>query len=32
MLADLVAREHGGGLTLPAVEHGFAVELRLATD
>jgi len=32
MLADLVARAHGGGLTLPAVEHGFAVELRLATD
>ena len=30
MLADLVARVHGGHLALPATEHGFAVELRLA--
>ena len=30
MLADLVARAHGGRLQLPAVEHGFAVELQLA--
>lgn len=29
MLADLVARAHGGRLTLPAVEQGFAVELQL---
>jgi signal transduction histidine kinase len=29
MLADLVARAHGGRLRLPAVEHGFAVELEL---
>ncbi len=28
-LADLVARAHGGGLALPAVERGFAVELWL---
>lgn len=28
-LADLVARAHGGGLALPAVATGFAVELRL---
>lgn len=30
MLADLVARAHGGGLVLPATDTGFAVELRLA--
>jgi two-component system OmpR family sensor kinase len=30
MLADLVARAHGGVLTLPAVAQGFAVELSLA--
>jgi signal transduction histidine kinase len=30
MLADLVARAHGGALTLPEVADGFAVELRLA--
>ncbi|MBE0546645.1 MAG: sensor histidine kinase, partial [Rubrivivax sp.] len=30
MLADLVARAHGGGLTLPAVERGFVAELRLS--
>lgn len=30
MLADLVARAHGGALTLPEVAEGFAVELRLA--
>lgn len=30
LLADLVARAHGGGLELPEVEQGFAVELRLA--
>jgi len=29
LLADLVARAHGGGLDLPEVEQGFAVELRL---
>jgi signal transduction histidine kinase len=29
MLADLVARAHGGVLTLPAVAQGFAVELQL---
>ncbi len=29
MLADLVARAHGGTLTLPIVEKGFALELRL---
>jgi len=29
MLADLVARAHGGTLTLPEVAQGFAVELRL---
>ncbi|NUZ06609.1 sensor histidine kinase [Piscinibacter koreensis] len=29
MLADLVARAHGGGLRLPEVPQGFAVELRL---
>jgi signal transduction histidine kinase len=29
MLADLVARAHGGTLHLPAVAQGFAVELRL---
>lgn len=29
MLADLVARAHGGALSLPAVAAGFAVELRL---
>ena len=30
MLADLVARAHGGGLSLPDLGPGFAVELRLA--
>ncbi len=30
LLADLVARSHGGALELPEVEQGFAVELRLA--
>ncbi len=30
LLADLVARAHGGALELPEVEQGFAVELRLA--
>jgi C4-dicarboxylate-specific signal transduction histidine kinase len=30
MLADIVARAHGGHLALPAVDAGFAVELRLA--
>ena len=30
MLADLVARAHGGGLSLPAAERGFMVELRLS--
>ena len=30
MLADMVARAHGGALSLPPVETGFAVELRLA--
>ncbi|MDP1647943.1 MAG: HAMP domain-containing sensor histidine kinase [Rubrivivax sp.] len=30
MLADLVARAHGGGLTLPVAEHGFVAELRLS--
>lgn len=29
MLADLVARAHGGALQLPAVAHGFAVDLCL---
>ena len=29
MLADRVARAHGGALTILAVEHGFGVELRL---
>ncbi|OWQ88632.1 hypothetical protein CDN99_16890 [Roseateles aquatilis] len=29
MMADLVARAHGGGLRLPVVAEGFAVELRL---
>lgn len=29
MLADIVARAHGGHLTLPAVDAGFAVELSL---
>jgi hypothetical protein len=29
MLADLVARAHGGRLTLPAVDRGFAADLRL---
>jgi signal transduction histidine kinase len=31
MLADLVARAHGGVLTLPAVDQGFAVELQLGS-
>jgi signal transduction histidine kinase len=30
VLADLVARAHGGGLRLPDTERGFAVELLLA--
>jgi signal transduction histidine kinase len=30
MLADLVARAHGGRLSLPVVDQGFAVELRLS--
>ena len=30
MLADLVARAHGGALRLPAAERGFAVVLQLA--
>jgi signal transduction histidine kinase len=30
MLADLVARSHGGMLLLPAVDRGFAVDLVLA--
>jgi signal transduction histidine kinase len=30
MLADLIARAHGGKLLLLAVERGFAVELQLA--
>jgi signal transduction histidine kinase len=30
MLADMVAREHGGALRLPAVDRGFAAELCLA--
>jgi signal transduction histidine kinase len=29
MLADLVARAHGGALALPEVSQGFAVDLRL---
>lgn len=29
MMADLVARAHGGALTLPAVDQGFAVMLTL---
>ena len=29
MLADLIARAHGGQLVLPLVERGFAVELQL---
>ena len=29
MLADLVARAHGGGLSLPEDASGFAVELSL---
>lgn len=31
MLADLVARAHGGALALPEVAQGFAVELSLGT-
>ena len=31
MLADLVARAHGGGLSLPDLASGFAVELNLGT-
>jgi signal transduction histidine kinase len=31
MLADLVARSHGGALSLPAVTQGFVVELALGT-
>jgi hypothetical protein len=30
MLADLVARAHGGTLALPPVEAGFAVEMSFA--
>ncbi len=30
MLADIVARAHGGGVDLPEVVAGFAVEMRLA--
>ena len=30
MLADIVARAHGGGVSLPEVASGFAVEMRLA--
>jgi len=29
MLADLVARAHGGGVSLPDAESGFTVELSL---
>lgn len=29
MLADMVARAHGGGIELPVVERGFQVRLRL---
>lgn len=32
LLADLVARSHGGALDLPAVDKGFTVDLRLAPD
>jgi signal transduction histidine kinase len=32
MLADLVARAHGGGLRLPEVASGFAVDLMLAAE
>jgi K+-sensing histidine kinase KdpD len=32
MLADLVARSHGGGLTLPPTDVGFEVALRMAID
>jgi K+-sensing histidine kinase KdpD len=32
LLAELVARAHGGTLALPAVEQGFAVELMLGAD
>jgi len=31
MLADRIARAHGGSLHLPQVQRGFAVELRLGT-
>ena len=31
MLADLVARSHGGALALPESEHGFVVDLALGT-
>ena len=30
MLADLVARAHGGRVLLPGAASGFTVELRLA--
>lgn len=30
MLADMVARAHGGRLTLPAAKQGFAVEIQLS--
>lgn len=32
MLADIVARAHGGRLHLPAADTGFAVELQLSGD
>ena len=32
MLADLVARSHGGSLSFPAVAQGFAVELTLGAQ
>ena len=30
MLADIIARAHGGGVSLPEVASGFAIEVRLA--
>jgi hypothetical protein len=32
VLADRVARAHGGRVVLPAVAAGFAVELQLAPE
>ena len=32
MLADLVARAHGGGLSLPDDARGFVVDLNLGTS